>query len=605
MNATLEKFEQIINQMTQEEYALIGLSILLIFFLIYIYFLIHRKKKSREMVVNSVKVFQKTFDLSRDSVLILSDKNEVIYANKSMVKLLELEEDFVWKVWKQIPEVKVKKDWIALDKFIQENHERSKEKVLSFPQSMLKISDNNEVPINLYIDTVLMETNDEMWCNVISIQDLTQEKERSNLFFTHPLTNLPNQLQALHDLPAFYSKVHLEKNKIALILMDFDNFSMLRSIIGYEQSNEVLKKFAKYLATIGTNLNISVYHTFDNHFLLTVANLHSIEEARTFVEEVQAKIASFYKMEDVSLHLTVSAGIAVYPDSGTTRKLLDNTYKALAQAQKDGDGRIYVFIPEKSTTLYDELKLHNDMQVGLEKGEFEVYFQPIIKVDSKEIVAAEALIRWKHPQYGMIPPDVFISLMEKTGFIVKLGQYVLEEVLKQQKRWELFNFKQIEISINVSMVEIGTGEFVQNVEKQLAHHKVHPELIKFEITEGTAMISESETEKYFLDLKKLGVGISLDDFGTGYTSFTYLKKFPADTMKIDKSLVDYILTNEEDQRIVKAMIDLGHNLGMKIVVEGIENKKMVDILASYGCDYMQGYYFAKPLPVFEFQKLLR
>ena len=138
--------------------------------------------------------------------------------------------------------------------------------------------------------------------------------------------------------------------------------------------------------------------------------------------------------------------------------------------------------------------------------------------------------------------------MEKTGFIVKLGQFILDEVLKQQKRWELFNFKSIEVSINVSMVEINTGEFVQHVERKLAEHQLDPECIKFEITEGIAMLNEAQTVKYFLALKKLGVGISLDDFGTGYTSFGYLKKFPADIVKIDKSLVDYILTNEEDQR---------------------------------------------------------
>ncbi len=275
--------------------------------------------------------------------------------------------------------------------------------------------------------------------------------------FRHKLTNLPNQLQADHDLPAFYSKAHLEKNKIALILMAFDNFSMLRSIIGYNQSNEVLKKFAKHLLNIVTDLKVSVYHTYDNHFLLTVSNLKSIEEARTFVEDIQMKLSSFYKLEDVSLHLTVSAGIAIYPDSGNIRKLLDNTYKALAEAKKGGDGKIFVYIPDKSTDEYDELKLHNDMQVGLSRGEFEVYYQPIIEVESNEIVGAEALIRWKHPQYGLIPPDVFIPLMEKTGFIIKLGQYVLNEVLKQLKRWELFRFKPIEVSINISMIEINTG----------------------------------------------------------------------------------------------------------------------------------------------------
>lgn len=195
--------------------------------------------------------------------------------------------------------------------------------------------------------------------------------------------------------------------------------------------------------------------------------------------------------------------------------------------------------------------------------------------------------------------------MEKTGFIVKLGQYVLDEVLKQQKRWELFKFKSIDISINVSMVEVATGEFVEHVDKQLKLHQVNPENIKFEITEGMAMIGEKQTEKYFHQLKKLGVGISLDDFGTGYTSFTYLKKFPADIVKIDKSLIENILTNEEDQRIVNAMIELGHNLGLKIVVEGIETKAVLALLSETECDYMQGYYFSKPLPVFEFQNLLR
>ena len=605
MNITLEKLEHIINKMRVEEYALVAISLLFIFFLLYIYSLSQEKKKLRETVDNNLKVFQKAFDISEDAILILSDKNEVMYANNTMVRLLQLNNTFLLKALESIVQIKVKKDWIALDQFIKENRTTSNEKVRSYPQSMLKISEDDEIPVNLYLDTIVMRMPEEVLCDVISIQDLTKEKERSGTHFRHQLTNLPNQLQAYKDLPAFFSKAHLEKNKLALILLHLDNFSMLRSIIGYEQANAVLKKFANYLETLGIGLNVSVYHTFDNHFLLTVTNLHSIEESRTFVEDIQKQLASFYKMEDVNLHLTVSAGIAIYPDSGSIRKLLDYAYKALAEAEKEGDGKINIFIPEKFATDYDELRLHSDMPGALSKGEFEVYYQPIVKVENEEVVAAEALIRWKHPQYGLIPPDVFISLMEKTGFIIKLGQYVLEEVLKQQKRWELFNFKQVEVSINVSMVEINTGEFVQHVERKLAEHQIHPECIKFEITEGIAMSNESETEKYFLALKKLGVGISLDDFGTGYTSFGYLKKFPADNVKIDKSLVDYILTNEEDQRIVKAIIELAHTLGMKIVVEGIENQKMVDMIASYGCDYMQGYHFSKPLPVFEFQKLLR
>ncbi len=605
MDSTLERVQEIIVQITREEYAVMAIVLLSILFVFSTYFLSRQKKKLRATLANNLKVFQKAFDISDDAVLILSPQNKLMYASNTMVRLLELKNDFLLKTFKSTVQIKVKKEWLGLDQLIQEQRIHSKDKVKAYPHATLKISADDEIPVNVYLDTIVMEMPKEVLCDVISIQDLSKAKERSAADFKHPLTHLPNQLQVYNDLPAFFSKAHLEKNKLALMLMSLDNLSRLRSIIGDEQTNDILKKFATYLKTLTKNTNVSVYHTFDNHFMLTVRNLHSIDEAKVFVEDIQKKLSTFYKMDGVHLHLTVSAGIAIYPDSGHVRLLLDHAYKALAVAEKEGDNNITIFLPEKFTASYDELRLHSDMPGALSNGEFEVYYQPIVRVEDQEVVAAEALIRWKHPQYGMIPPDVFISLMEKTGFIVKLGQFILDEVLKQQKRWELFNFKDIQVSINVSMVEINTGEFVQHVERKLAEHQLDPECIKFEITEGIAMLNEAQTVKYFLALKKLGVGISLDDFGTGYTSFGYLKKFPADIVKIDKSLVDYILTNEEDQRIVKAIIELAHTLGMKIVVEGIENQEMVELIGSYGCDYLQGYHFSKPLPVFEFQKLIR
>jgi polar amino acid transport system substrate-binding protein len=602
MNSFISKLEHYMNQMGTEGYVYVGVSIIFIFLLIHAYSTAREKKKLRYTIDNYVKVFQRAFDLSKDALLILSDKYTVMYANPVAIELLGLKGDFLDKVLTPMPKLKRKRVWETLDICIEEKGAPTTSSVRSFPLTLVKGMGSTETEVNFFIDTVQMLDGNY---SVISMHDLTQSNKHKTMEYKHRLTNLPNQLQALQDFPVLYSKVHLENNKIALVLLDFDNFTRLRSIIGYEQSNKIIIKFSKYLKTIVSELNISVYHTFDNNFLLTISNLSTLLEIENVIKEIQMKLASFYKMEDTSLHLTVSAGIAVYPDSGSTRKLLDYCYKALNKAQNGGDGKIELYLPEKNKSKFDELTLHNDMEGGLERGEFEVYYQPIVKADTHEIVSAEALIRWIHPTLGFIPPDEFIGLMEKTGFIVKLGQYILEEVLKQQRRWELFKFKPIGVSINVSMVEIATGEFVKNIEKRLQYHKINPALLKFEITEGMAMISEDETEKYFFELKQLGVSILLDDFGTGYTSFTYLKKFPADIIKIDKSLVDYILENEEDKRIVKAMIDLGHNLGMEIVVEGVENKEMVKILNAFGCDYIQGYYFSRPLPVFEFQKLLR
>ncbi|WP_296823229.1 bifunctional diguanylate cyclase/phosphodiesterase [Sulfurovum sp.] len=569
--------------------------------------LIRAQKSAKEPLEKKAKVFQKAFDISEDAIVMLSDTNEMIYANRSLMKLLDLNEDDVGKPLRIKPEIKVKRDWVTLEQLVKENNKGTEEKMQSFLQSELRRDDKDRdvIPINLYIDTFPVGDKPQRWCTIVSIHDLSKEKEKTALNYRHKLTKLPNQAQALHDLTALYSKMHLNDKKLALVLLDIDNFSKLRSIIGYEQANIILIKVADYLDTLAKEHGFSVYHTYHNNFLLVVPDINASKEILSLVQIIQKRLASFYRMEDTRLHLTASVGISIYPDSGSTLNLFDNAYKALNQAENHGFGRVHIYIPSDIQHDYNELILHNEMHEALKKDEFEIYYQPIVEAKTKEVVAAEALIRWNHPKYGIIPPAVFIPLMEKTGFIIELGRYMLEEILRQQKRWELFQFKQIEVSINITLLEIESEGFVENVAKQLQLHQIRPELIKYEITEGSAMISEELTRKQFLALKKLGIPIALDDFGTGYTSFSYLKKFPADVLKIDKTLVDYILTNNEDQRIVKAMIELGHNLGVKIVVEGIENKRMYELIASYGCDYMQGYYFSKPLPVFEFQKLLR
>ena len=592
-----------IHSMEMNQYIFFGIGLIFLVLLIHLYSIKKEKKKLHTMINQHVEVFQKAFHNANDAMLILSDRYEILFFNPALLEVLDTEEKYLTKEIKKNVKLKIKRQWLTLVDFLTTQKEKLGNGVLTFPQALLQSAQVDEIKINLYIDT--LEVSKNRYHYIITIQDLTSFQKSNEMRLQHQLTALPNQLKAQQELPMLFSKIHTEDNKIALVLLSLDNFSNVRSIIGFHQSNEIILKFSNYLSHIVSDMNLSVYHTFDNHFLLAVSNVASTQHVVDLVCTIQEELASFYKMKDINLHLTVSSGISVYPDSGSTRVLLDNAYKALDQAQKEGDNKIIVYDSEISKSKYDELKLYTDMQSGLSNGEFEVYYQPIVNTNNHEVVAAEALIRWIHPQLGFISPDIFIGLMEKTGFIVKLGQFILEEVLKQQKRWELFKFKDIEVSVNVSMIEIATGDFVDYVKSRLEHHQVSPEKIKFEITEGAAMIRESQTEKYFHKLKKLGVGISLDDFGTGYTSFSYLKKFPADILKIDKSLIDNILTNDEDQRIVHAMIELGHNLGMKVVVEGIETKSMVDILTAYKCDYMQGYYFSKPLPVFEFQKLLR
>ncbi len=596
--------EYVMDMLIENSVVLLILSLSLLFMFCILFFK-HRVKRNSVAFKAREKTLEKAFNLAKDAIAILSQKDEVIYVNKSMRTLLQVEKDTIDNLFDKKPQVKEKKEWIPLETFIQTHKIDSRKKELLFPKIKLKITRKEVRVVNLSLSSLPIENRKDEYYFIINIHDVTYMQKKEELPYHHKLTQLPNQLQLTMDMPKLFSKVHADNSKIALVLLTFDHFLKLRATIGYEESNKILVAFSNDLKNIVSTMDIKAYHTFDNYFLLTLSRVGSIEDVTLLISDIQKKLLDVTSANSKNLYLSLSAGIAVYPESGKINQIYDCAFKALDLAQQEGTGKVKVYLPKKTTHQYDALVLSSHIPKALENKEFEVYYQPIVEGKSKKVVGAEALIRWNHSEFGLISPEIFIGLMEETGYIVELGRFILEEVFKQQKRWELFKFKQIEVAINVSMVEIATGQFVQNIKKQLEHYKVNPALIKFEITESVAMGNEIQLDHYFHELRALGFSISLDDFGTGYTSFSYLKKFPANVLKIDKSLIDHIAESEDERRIVKGIIDLAHNLGYKIVVEGIETLEVSNIVTSYGAEYLQGYYFSKPLPLFEFQKLIR
>ena len=600
-----ELLQTIVNLITPQNMVIVSLFTVL---LILIHMYMYRIKKARlqKFVDEKIKVFQNVFYISEDAIVLLSHKNEILYANTPAIELFGLKKYFMFTPL-PIPYVKVKNEFVSLEDLIEKNIELSEKRMSVFSDTSLLLHKNTkeEIPVNLYFNTDYIELNDTRPGTILVVNDLRKEKAMAESAFRHKLTHLPNLAQAQKDLNALYAKLHLKEQKIALVLMDIDNFSKLRSIIGYEQSNVILVKFANYLTYLANKLSFTVYHTAHNNYLLVLTDINSEKEVLSVVNEIRNELKSFYKIGNSKLHLTASVGISLYPECSTTLNLLDDTFKALSYAEKKGHDRVEIYHPHHAQHGFDELQLYNEMHLALENNQFEVYYQPIVDAHTEKIVSAEALIRWQHPKHGIITPDIFIPIMEKTGVVVELGNYVREEVLKQQIRWKNFNFNPVPVAINLSMLELESEDFFESVKAQLEAHKVLPKLIKFEITEGSAMISEEQTRMTLLQLKKYGIDIALDDFGTGYTSFTYLKNIPASILKIDRSLVINIVTVKEDQRIVRAMIELGHILGMQIVVEGVEDKLMAEKVKELGCDRIQGYYYYKALPAFEFQELLR
>jgi polar amino acid transport system substrate-binding protein len=566
-----------------------------------------RKKGIEAVLEESFEAVKSLEDYASDGVLVLSWEKEVLYANPFLLELLSLPKQYEGY---RLQDIKVRRShqWEGLFGLIKQEIEREPSQLHRFEDVALESDDakRGHLPIDLFfVEKKINIKGKRQVCTCLLIRDLRLQKEQEALRLTHQLTRLPNHIQALNDLNGLFAKLHLAKQKITVVLMGIDNFAGLQSLLGYEQANSVLKKFAHYLQNLSRALQFSVYHMEHNQFMLILTQMNEVSEVEQLLREIQNDLISFYKIEESGLHLTASAGIAMYPDNSSTLKLLDHAYKAFSQAESEMYGSIISYQPKSDAPQYDALKLYNDMHRALKEKEFELYYQPIILAETEGVVSAEALIRWNHKEYGFISPEVFIPIMEQTGFVMELGEYLLETVLVQLKRWELFKFKQIPVSINVTLLEIEQRDFLEKVKEALHKHQISPSLIRFEITESLAMVSENRTTKVFFALEKMGIDISLDDFGTGYTSFGYLKQFPAKFLKIDKVMIENIMKSPKEQEILKAMIALGHSLGMKVIVEGIEDQWMAQRIKELGANYIQGYYYSKPLPAHEFQKLLR
>jgi len=277
----------------------------------------------------------------------------------------------------------------------------------------------------------------------------------------------------------------------------------------------------------------------------------------------------------------------------------------LDQAQKDSVSNIELFTSESQIVHKDELKMNEEIVKGLKNREFLLYYQPIFNLQNEDMIGAEALIRWNHPKYGLIAPDKFLEVAEKTGLIVDLGEYVFREAMKQRKQWDELGFKKFKITLNLSLREMQVGELIKKIDALFDEYSVDPLDFNLDITEEDAMANIEKTNMDFKLLKELGLSISLDHFGAGYSSLKHLQMLPIAMLKIDRSLVFDLSTNIDHQMAVKAIINMAHTLGYEVVAEGVETSKESALLQSLGCNHAQGYLFSRPQPVFEFQELLR
>jgi len=471
-------------------------------------------------------------------------------------------------------------------------------------RQLLVRPDGRRVPIELSANFL----DDDEHLTVVTFRDISQqlsfeETIQRNAFFDG-LTELPNRALFIDRLDSSINRRKRGKpDHFSVVFVDLDGFAVINEGLGHDVGDQVINEVGQRIAkTIRPDDTVSRFS--GDIFAVLLDPVDSVTGSIQACQRILNAIQDPMEIGEVLLNLTATVGIAVNKgEYQSAEDMLRDADTALHRAKSDAQGSYVLF----DNAMYEDAVKFIDRKSGMQQaiiqGEFEVHYQPIVSVQTGELVSMEALIRWPHPQEGMISPAEFIPIAESTGLILPLGEFVLRSVCDQVRRWNDMGHNGFRVAVNFSarQFELDLTDLVQRV---LCDSGISPDTIALEITEGIAMKNLERNTQMLSDLKALGVSISMDDFGTGYSSLSYLKRFPLNTIKIDRSFIKDIHENEDDQEITRAIIAMGQSLKLATLAEGVETEEQVEILRSYGCDYIQGYFFSKPLAADEMTRFL-
>lgn len=443
------------------------------------------------------------------------------------------------------------------------------------------------------------------------VHDITyrkeQEKKLYEAAFYDSLTGLPNRSLFIDRLKEHIKKMRrLGPTKAALLFIDLDRFKVINDSLGHQAGDELIiqvaQRFQKTLRPYDTVARLG-----GDEFTILLTELEEVEHAKEIAQRHVEEILKPFTVMDREIFISASIGIyMIQPDDVMSDDILRNADLAMYHAKNQGRGRWEIFDSTQHDKMLDVLHLETDLRSAIKKKQIFVYYQPIIDIKHGNIRGFEALIRWFHPERGMISPGEFIPLAEETGLIFDLGRFVFDSVCKQLTNWNqsLSEKQRIDVAVNLSVREIMDDGAFSRLMKTLKKHKNIAPHLKFEITESTIMKDPELVGVRLTELKKYKSCLSIDDFGTGYSALEYLHRFPIDILKIDRTFVSNMTTNHKDYQLVRGVISLSHDLGLKVVAEGVETQDELDSLRELKADFAQGYYFARPLNVIEATSIL-
>jgi diguanylate cyclase (GGDEF)-like protein/PAS domain S-box-containing protein len=418
------------------------------------------------------------------------------------------------------------------------------------------------------------------------------------------LTGLPNRL-LLHDRLEFTLN-HARRNQklVAVLLLDVNRFKLINDTFGYTAGDALLQEIGTRLKSCLRDVD-AVFRSGDDEFAIILDDVNQPEDSSKVAQRIVDTCAIPFNIADHELYATISIGISLFPfDSPNHEGLLKNAEDAMIRAKDLGINNYQHYKPAMNNRAFEQLTLEHNLRKALIQKEFVVFYQPQVNLKTQKITGAEALVRWNNPELGMISPGQFIPIAEETGLILPIGEWVLITACTQMVKWEEQYKMGLTISVNLSARQFLQQDIVTTVRTILNETGLNPKQLELEITESLGMKNPELTLRTLRELKDMGIHISIDDFGTGYSSLSYLKKFPIDTLKIDRSFVSDIQTDPNDAAIVLATIALAHTMHLKVIAEGVEQIEQAEFLSLHECEEMQGFLFSQPVPAEEFSKLL-
>ena len=466
--------------------------------------------------------------------------------------------------------------------------------------------DNEEFPIEIALSRMHLGGKPLF---IVVVRDITERKraEERLVYLANydGLTGLPNRALFRDRLHQAVAHAKRENRLVAVIFFDLDHFKKINDTLGHHVGDQLLVGAAARLTSSVRELD-TVARLGGDEFMVILESIKHVDEVTDIVTNLLEALEKPFLLEGQEAFVAASAGIAIYPfDDVDINNLVKNADTAMFRAKEQGGNTYQYFKSDMNAKAVERLKLESALRHALERNQFELYYQPRVDLRTGMIIGMEALLRWNHPQLGKVPPLTFIPLLEETGLIVPVGEWVLQTACEQTRRWHDAGYTDLKVSVNLSVRQFRQNDLVTRFKALWESSGLDPVYLELEITEGLLVENVDAMVEILGAFHEHGVQISIDDFGTGYSSLSYLKRFPINTLKIDRSFVRDIIDDPDDAAITAAIVALARSLRLNVIAEGVETKPQLDHLKSLSCDEVQGFFFSKPLPVVEFEAFVK